>query len=86
MMRWKQTELTCREVVEIVNDYVTDAMAAEARADFEQHLHACPWCMTYLDQLRATVSLVGASAKKPDPLPADVEQRFRSMFRVWRSA
>jgi hypothetical protein len=82
--RWKQTELTCREVVEVVNDYLGDVMPAEDRASFEQHLHACPWCLTYLRQLRETAALGGRLGE--DALPPDVEQDLLALFRARRPA
>lgn len=83
-MRWKQTELTCREIVEVVNDYLGDAMSTEDRASFEQHLHACPWCLTYLDQMRQTVTLAGKLTEAS--LPPELEQGVRALFRARRSS
>jgi anti-sigma factor RsiW len=80
--RWKQTELTCREIVEVVNDYLDDVMASEERASFEQHLHACPWCLTYLRQIRQTVAL-GARLNE-ETLAPEVEQTLRALFRAQR--
>ena len=48
-------ELTCRDVTELVTDYMHAALAPHERLRFEQHLHACTWCMTYLKQMRRTV-------------------------------
>ncbi len=79
-MRWKQTELTCREVVEVVNDYLMDAMTTEERASFEQHLHACPWCLTYLDQVRQTIALTGRLTESS--LQPEVERDLRAVFRT----
>jgi predicted anti-sigma-YlaC factor YlaD len=81
--RLKQTELTCREIVEVVNDYLEDAMAPEERASFEQHLHACPWCLTYFDQMRATS--VFARRVTESTLPPEVEAGIRALFRARRS-
>jgi anti-sigma factor RsiW len=80
--RWKQTELTCREIVEVVNDYLDEFMSAEDRASFEQHLHACPWCLTYLQQIRQAVALGGRLNE--DTLSPDVERELRALFRARR--
>jgi hypothetical protein len=80
--RWKQTELTCREIVEVVNDYLGEAMAPADRASFEQHLHACPWCLTYLRQIRQTVAFSGRLNE--DSLPPGMEQSLRALFRARR--
>jgi anti-sigma factor RsiW len=82
--RWKQAELTCREIVEVVNDYVGGVMSTEDRASFEQHLHACPWCLTYLQQIRQTIALVGRLNE--ESLPPELEQSLRALFRARRPA
>jgi anti-sigma factor RsiW len=46
---------TCREVVELVTEYLEGAMPPEDREVFERHLLVCPPCATYLDQIRSTV-------------------------------
>jgi predicted anti-sigma-YlaC factor YlaD len=81
--RWSQTGLACREVVEVVNDYLEDAMPTEERASFEQHLHACPWCLTYLDQIRQSSRL--AQRVTESTLPPDVEAGIRALFRARRA-
>jgi hypothetical protein len=83
-MSLKQTEVVCRDVVEVVNDYLEDAMSPEERAAFEQHLHACPWCMTYLGQLRASSAFVRRVTAAD--LPAALESSLRALFRGRRSA
>jgi anti-sigma factor RsiW len=80
----KQTEVVCRDVVEVVNDYLEDAMSPQERAAFEQHLHACPWCLTYLNQIRATASFVRRVTVAE--LPPDVESSLRALFRAKRPA
>jgi len=61
--------LTCQEVTELVTDYTGGAMSPEDRARFEQHLHACTWCMTYLAQLRRTVEWAGQLEPPAVPIP-----------------
>jgi hypothetical protein len=66
--------LTCREVVELVTEFLGDAMEPEDRVRMEQHLIVCPPCTAYLGQVRATVQLVGSLgetttfAKPPEAL------------------
>jgi anti-sigma factor RsiW len=83
---WKQSELACRDVVEAVNDYLDDVLATPLRASFEQHLHACPWCLTYLDQMRQTVALTAGLARTTTTsleteLPPELEVELRAAFR-----
>jgi anti-sigma factor RsiW len=75
-------ELTCQEVTDLVTDYMSDALTAEERARFEQHLHACTWCMTYLSQMRSTVRLTRDPS--PHPVPAATQKRLAEVFRRWK--
>jgi anti-sigma factor RsiW len=52
-------EITCRELVELVSDYFDGRMPEPVRIRFEDHLELCPGCVTYLEQMRATVRLIG---------------------------
>jgi anti-sigma factor RsiW len=74
-------ELTCRELVELVTDYLEDALAPEDRLRFELHLATCPGCLAYLDQMRATVRVVGALSE--DSLDPAVRRRLLQSFRDW---
>ena len=82
MKSLKQTEVLCRDVVEVVTDYLEDALSTAEKAAFEQHLHACPWCLTYLEQVRMTSMAVQSLAEAP--LPRVVEDSLRTLFRSRR--
>lgn len=73
-------ELTCRELVELVTDYLEGAMPQPERARFEEHLAVCDGCTTYLDQIRTTIRLAGALTEETIPAAAKDEllQAFRS--------
>ena len=51
-------DIACRELVELVTDYLEGALTPERRALLEQHLAACEGCAAYLDQMRRTVALL----------------------------
>lgn len=76
-----ERELTCREVVELVNDYLEGAMAPPDRARFELHLDDCPHCVTYLEQMRVAVGLVGRL--RDDDLDDDARDELMRAFRAW---
>jgi anti-sigma factor RsiW len=75
-------ELTCKEVVELVNDYLGGAMAASDRARFESHLAACDGCTTYLQQMKTTVELTGRLGE--DSLADDAKHDLLEAFRRWK--
>jgi anti-sigma factor RsiW len=59
--------ISCREVVELVTDYLDGALSPEELARMEAHLAACPRCVTYVEQIRTTRRLAAAAE-------ADLEQ------------
>ena len=52
-------ELGCQQVVEIITDYLENALDPAQRWVVEAHLATCPGCQVYLDQMRSTVRALG---------------------------
>jgi anti-sigma factor RsiW len=52
-------QMQCRELVELVTEYMEGALPAEDRARFEAHLASCPGCLAYLQQMRVTIRVIG---------------------------
>ena len=51
--------MNCESFVELVTAYLEDQLPSDERSAFEEHMRLCPGCDTYLDQFRATISLLG---------------------------
>lgn len=77
-------DLSCRELVEIVTDYLEGAMSAAERARVERHLRGCPGCTTYVEQMRETVRLTGRL--REDDLQPDARDALLQAFRGWNRA
>ena len=75
-------EITCRELVELVSDYLEDALPARDRLLFEQHLVFCPPCTIYVEQLRRTVGLVGRLQE--ESLEDEPRDALLQAFRHWK--
>ena len=75
-------ELTCKELVELVSDYLDGALGEHDRALFEEHLAMCDGCSAYLDQMRRTISLAGTLT--PEALEPPYRARLMDAFRDWR--
>jgi anti-sigma factor RsiW len=72
-------ELTCKELVEIVTDYLEGRLSTEDRLRFEQHLAICEGCGAYLEQMRQTIQIAGAL--REDSLPHENRERLLEAFR-----
>ena len=74
--------LTCRELVELVTDYLEGALAPGDRERFEQHLEVCPGCVTYLEQIRETIRQAGRLREEDLAPPA--RDALLAQFRNWK--
>ncbi len=64
--------LSCQEMVELVTLYLEDALDPSTRDRFVAHLSGCDGCATYLEELRATVGVLGTiSGEHLDPVFRD---------------
>jgi hypothetical protein len=75
--------MMCEQFVELVTEYLEEAMDADTRQRFEEHLALCPGCVTYLDQIRDTVRQAGR-LQPQDLSPAAREHLLRA-FDDWRA-
>lgn len=75
-------DLACREVVELLTDFLEGALDERTRTQVEQHLVLCSGCTEYLRQFRATI---GATRKlAEEDLPERVKESLLDAFRHWR--
>lgn len=74
-------ELSCRELVEVVNDYLDGNMAPSERRRFERHLGDCPHCVVYVEQMRETIAALGRLS--PDQLDPALQDGLVHAFRDW---
>lgn len=75
-------EMSCRELVDVITDYLEGTMAAADRARFEAHLTECPYCVNYLDQMRETIATLGELTE--DSISAETRMQLVEAFRGWR--
>ncbi|MCC6997172.1 MAG: zf-HC2 domain-containing protein [Deltaproteobacteria bacterium] len=79
--------LTCREITELVTDYLEGNLGLADRLRFQLHLGMCRHCRAYLRQLRATIAAMKKlSQPAPDEaMPTDVQAELLKRFRNWKS-
>jgi hypothetical protein len=75
-------DLDCIEVVELVTDFLEDALSDDVRTRVEMHLVMCRGCDLYFAQARGTIDAVSAlSANGGDP---EGMRELLEAFRGWR--
>ena len=75
--------MTCRQVVELMTDYLEGALSETDRARFEEHIAGCDGCRAYLAQLSTTRKVLRKLAD--EPIPADLQSELLDAFRNWKS-
>jgi predicted anti-sigma-YlaC factor YlaD len=75
-------ELDCRDLVEVVTDYLEGTMAPRERRRFDRHLDVCEGCLDYLEQMRTVIRVAGRPTVDAVP-PATMAGLVRA-FRDWR--
>jgi len=58
------SDLTCRELVELVTDYLEGALDDETRRRVDRHLAGCSACTAYLDEMRVTILITGTLTER----------------------
>jgi anti-sigma factor RsiW len=74
-------EMPCRELVEVITDYLEDRLSPVDRARFEAHLAECEVCRTYLEQFRQTIRVLGRLQE--ESLSAEARSALLDAFRGW---
>lgn len=75
--------LTCQQLVELVTDYLENALPVRERARFEEHLGVCPGCLDYLEQMQQTIRAAGALDEQS--LDPSVRDALLAAFRGWQA-
>ena len=74
-------EMPCRELVELITDYLEDRLSPQDRARFEAHLDQCEACWTYVDQFRQTIRVLGRLPE--ESLSTQAQEALLAAFRGW---
>lgn len=75
-------ELTCKELVELVTEYLEGTLSPAERTRFEAHLKICDGCSRYLEHMRRTIRLVGKLSE--ETIAPEAEQALLQVFRNWK--
>ncbi len=76
--------LSCKQITELVTEYLEGRMGFADRMRFQMHLGMCKHCRAYLRQMKATIETLG---RLPDePIPDDVRDELRKRFAGWNDA
>jgi anti-sigma factor RsiW len=67
-----------------LTDYLEDALPAAERAWFDAHLARCEGCISYMDQMRQTIRLMGQLNE--DAIAPAARDKLLEVFRNWQQS
>jgi predicted anti-sigma-YlaC factor YlaD len=77
-----EDEMTCKELVELVTEYLEGTLPSEVRKKIENHVSGCDGCTQYLEQMRQTIRLMG-QVREETLTPRQRDDLLR-LFRDWQ--
>ncbi len=75
--------LSCRDLVDLVTDYLEGAMDPATAASFERHAHDCPPCLEHLEQMKLTVRAAGGVSD--EAITPEARSALMERFRDWNA-
>ncbi len=78
----RTASMRCKELVELVTEYLEERLSALDRARFDRHLSGCGPCRRYLEQMRQTIGALGELT--PATLDPAARDTLLSIFRDWK--
>jgi hypothetical protein len=77
-------DMVCKELVELVTDYIEGALPDDVLVRFEHHLSGCNGCTKYVEQMRQTIHLTGQL--KAESLAPQQWDDLLKLFRNWKQS
>jgi predicted anti-sigma-YlaC factor YlaD len=79
--------ISCRELVELVTDYLDGVLPPEESRRMDEHMKLCGPCVAYVEQMRTTARLAAVATAELDLRP-DRDELLRAFteFRRRRTA
>jgi len=74
--------LSCKELTELLTDYLEGRLPLGDRMRFRLHLAMCRRCRTYREQMRTTIGTLGQLPA--EEIPPDVRDELLRRFATWK--
>jgi len=68
--------ITCREVVDFLDRYLSGGLDPDAVARFERHLSECPPCVAYMHTYQSAIAVSKALLEEAEDVPAGVPENL----------
>jgi anti-sigma factor RsiW len=75
--------IPCQQVVELVTAYIEGTLDPRDHARLEGHLNGCDACIMYVEQMRATLQIVGHI--EPEQVSPAAYDELSAVFVAWKA-
>ena len=77
-----ELRITCADAIELVTDFLDDALGDADLREFTAHLDACEGCRVYLNQIDRTIRIASTTRDQAVPVtPANFDQLLAEVER-----
>ena len=84
VMAYLAGNLSCREVANLMTEYLEGALTFSQLVRFHMHLGLCFACRNFLKQMKYTVMTL--QQLPSEPVPPHVKEELLTRFRNWQSS
>ena len=77
-------QMTCKELVELVTEYLEGSLSEDVRVRIESHLSGCEGCTNFVEQMRQTIQMTGQI--REENLSEQQKDDLLKLFRDWKKA
>ena len=70
---------TCKQIAQLIADYLTDKLRPTLKAEFEKHLSLCPDCVNFINTYRKTVQ--STASLRAQEIPPKVRDNILNFLR-----
>ncbi len=82
LIKYMAGNFTCRDIAQLVTDYLDGSLTLSERIRFQLHLGLCFACRNYLRQMKYTIATL--RQLPPEPVPPHVKEELLKRFRTWK--
>jgi anti-sigma factor RsiW len=75
--------MSCRELVDLLTDYLEGALPDDDRARLEAHLSVCEACTMYVEQMREMLDALGTI--EPEQVSPAAYEELSGVFAAWKA-
>jgi anti-sigma factor RsiW len=79
----EERELTCKELVELVTEYLEGKLSLDDHRRFSEHLVLCDGCQVYVQEMRVMIATLGRLTEQS--ISTGPREKLLHVFRRWKA-